>query len=116
MKTLATFTSLEEAQIAVSYLQARQIDAFVADSATFNAMPGLSFAAGHIRVMVSDDQLSDARQALEEVNGATDTPPPPPAHNNSAGYVIAFILTLLILSIGYKIAYSDHQTTTVIRK
>ncbi len=64
---LETFWSLEEAQLAVAYLQARQISCHLEGTAVAGNFWHLSNATGGVKLMVAPDMAESAAEMLAEV-------------------------------------------------
>ena len=64
---LETFWSLEEAQLAVAYLQARQISCHLEGTAVAGNFWHLSNATGGVKLMVAPDMAESAAKMLAEV-------------------------------------------------
>ncbi len=75
MKTIAKFQNPEEARIALTFLQAQDIHAFLPDSETFGNLPYLAFGLSGFRLMVPDDEVEKALELLAnlpQVSEGTD--------------------------------------------
>jgi Putative prokaryotic signal transducing protein len=74
MKTVATFSWLDEAYVARATLEGNGMRAYIPDELTVSTRPLLGNAIGGVRVQVEDEEYERARQILR-------LPPiaPPPA-------------------------------------
>ncbi len=64
MKTIAKFQNQEEARIALAFLQAREIHAFLPDIETMSNLSSLAFGLSGYRLMVPDDEVEKAQELL----------------------------------------------------
>jgi succinate dehydrogenase/fumarate reductase cytochrome b subunit len=60
-----TFATSQEAELAVSALQAAGIDAIIQSESTGGVTPHLAFSGGGFRVLVRDFEAEEAREVLE---------------------------------------------------
>ncbi len=64
MTTIATCSSIDEAQLIKSLLDAAGIAAFLPEEMTANSAPQLVFGSG-VRVQVEDEDAPEARRIIE---------------------------------------------------
>ena len=72
MKTIANFSSLQEAQNLKLHLGSAGIEAFIPDEVSAGVAPHLFMTATGIRVQVSDDDEAEAMRIIED--GAEKAP------------------------------------------
>ena len=65
---VARFSTLPEAELAVTLLRDHGINAYLPDREMANSMPHLQIAIGDIRVAAPDDQVARAREILAEAS------------------------------------------------
>ena len=66
MKTLKTVSWLHEADMIKAMLSAHDIEVFLPDEATTQALPIYSNAVGGIRILVKDDDFEEALKVIGE--------------------------------------------------
>ncbi|HOP19274.1 MAG TPA: DUF2007 domain-containing protein [Amphiplicatus sp.] len=69
LQRVASFYDPEEAHVACGFLNANGIDATVFDADTLTALPSYRVALGGIRIVAPAEQVEDARNLLEMIQG-----------------------------------------------
>ena len=75
MQTLALTSTAEEAHLLRTFLESRDVEAYLFDENIVQLMWHYTIALGGIRVMVADEDDEDATEAYEEYQGALRAEP-----------------------------------------
>ncbi len=94
MHTIARFQTPEEAHLFRSFLEAREIPAYVFDEHMVQLCWHYSNAIGGVRVVVSGDDFEEASQALEEYRGAIRSGPSMVA--SVRGWPVVLLLSIFL--------------------